>query len=126
MTLEQAAQGVVEAVVVYDGRLLLVNTGDGWELPSGAPELAETALASAARLVYELTGYLVDGSSLLRPETAAPEGARSAVVCQLLSEDPSANARLTPEQLRWTPLAEANDAGLPDAVREYLEGHTPV
>lgn len=126
MTLEQAAQGVVEAVVVYDGRLLLVNPGDGWELPSGAPEPAETALASAARLVYELTGYLVDGTALLRPKAAAQEDARSAVVCQLLSEDPSADARLTPEQLRWTPLAEANHPGLSAAVREYLEGHTPV
>jgi len=126
MTLEQAAQGVVEAVVVYDGRLLLVNTGNGWELPSGAPELAETAQATAARVVYELTGYLVDGSALLRPEAAAQADARSAVVCQLLSEDPSADARLTPEQLRWTPLAEANQAGLPEVVREYLEGHTPV
>jgi ADP-ribose pyrophosphatase YjhB (NUDIX family) len=56
MGLGNAAQNVVQAVVVYDGRLLLVEGPDGWELPSGFPEPAETAQAAAARLVYELTG----------------------------------------------------------------------
>ncbi|MFE4961333.1 NUDIX domain-containing protein [Streptomyces sp. NPDC056660] len=131
MTSEQAAGSVVSAVVVYDGRLLLVNERGGWELPSGTPEPAESATATAARLVYELSGYLVDGSSLLRPtdtappDTTAPD-ARSFVVCQLLSETPSAEARLGPEQLRWSPFAEAIDAGLPAPVRVYLEGHAPV
>lgn len=126
MTLEQAARGVVDAVVVYDGRLLMVAAQDSWGLPSGAPQLAESAEASAARLVYELTGYLVDGTSVLRPRGAAGEDARPAVVCQLLSQAPSAEARLGPEQIRWTPFAEAIDAGLPEAVRDYLVGHTPV
>ncbi|MEU9157701.1 NUDIX hydrolase [Streptomyces sp. NPDC048417] len=131
MTSEQAAGSVVGAVVVYDGRLLLVNEKGGWELPSGTPEPAESATATAARLVYELTGYLVDGSTLLRPtDTASPDtappDARSFAVCQLLSETPSAEARLGPEQLRWSPFAEAIAAGLPGPVRVYLEGHTPV
>ncbi|MEV7983552.1 NUDIX domain-containing protein [Streptomyces sp. NPDC086519] len=126
MTSERAAGSVVDAVVVYDGRLLLVNAEGGWELPSGAPEPAESVAATAARLVYELTGYLVDGSTSLRPADADPAGARSFVVCQLLSETPSAGARLAPEQLRWSPFAEAVDAGLPEPVRVYLEGHTPV
>jgi 8-oxo-dGTP pyrophosphatase MutT (NUDIX family) len=131
MTLEQATQGVVDAVVVYDGRLLLVNPqGNGWALPSGGPELAETPQATAARLVYELTGYLVDGSSLLRQE--GPDGpgladTESAVLCQLLSEDPSSEARLAPDQLRWISFTEAiADAGLPEPVRTYLKGHMPV
>ncbi|MGW7242147.1 NUDIX domain-containing protein [Streptomyces sp. NPDC054804] len=146
MMSEQAAGSVVAAVVVYDGRLLLVNEKGGWELPSGTPEPAESATATAARLVYELTGYLVDGSTLLRPADAAPRDtaptdtastdtastdtaptdARSFAVCQLLSETPSAEARLGPEQFRWSPFAEAIDAGLPGLVRVYLEGHTPV
>ncbi|MFF2124124.1 NUDIX domain-containing protein [Streptomyces olivochromogenes] len=126
MTLEQAARGEVDAVVVYDGRLLMVAAQDSWGLPSGAPQLAESAEASAARLVYELTGYLVDGTSVLRPGGAAGENARPAVVCQLLSQAPSAEARLGPEQIRWTRFAEAIDAGLPEAVRDYLVGHTPV
>ncbi|MER5903644.1 NUDIX domain-containing protein [Streptomyces mirabilis] len=126
MTLEQAARGVVDAVVVYDGRLLMVAAQGSWGLPSGAPQLAESAEASAARLVYELTGYLVDGTSVLRPRGAAGEDARPAVVCQLLSRAPSAEARLGAEQIRWAPFAEAIDAGLPEAVRDYLVGHTPV
>jgi hypothetical protein len=48
------------------------------------------------------------------------------VVCQLLSQSPSAEARLTPERIRWAPFAEAIDSGLPEAVRDYLKGHTPV
>jgi len=166
MTSEQAAGNVVGAVVVYDGRLLLVDGESGWGLPSGTPEPAESETATAARLVYELTGYLVDGSTLLRPADTAPTaaaptaaaptaaaptaaaptdmaptdmapadmapadmastGTRSFVVCQLLSETPSADARLAPEQLRWSPFAEAIAAGLPAPVRVYLEGHTPV
>ena len=117
---------MVDAVVIYDGRVLLVNAQAGWQLPSGDPEPAESESATAARVVYEQTGYLVDGSTLLPPDETAPIGTRSAVVCQLLSETPSSEAQLGPEQLRWVPLAEAIDAGLPQTVRTYLEGHTPV
>ncbi|MFJ3895872.1 NUDIX hydrolase [Streptomyces sp. NPDC090083] len=122
MAFEQAGGDVVDAVVVNDGLVLLVDGQGGWGLPSGVPEDAETAQATAARAVYELTGFLVDGSSLL--ESEAP--GRSAIVCHLLSEDPSGEARLTAGQLRWTPFAEAIAAGLPAPVRTYLEGHSPV
>ncbi|MET7571703.1 NUDIX hydrolase [Streptomyces sp. NPDC005492] len=120
MTLEQAAENAVDAVVVNDGHLLLVNVQAGWSLPSGVPDQAETPQATAARVVYELTGHLVDGSSLL--ETQGPP----AVVCHLLSEDPSGEAQLTAGQLRWATFAEAIDSGLPAPVRTYLQGHTPV
>ncbi|MEW1828114.1 NUDIX hydrolase [Streptomyces sp. NPDC088196] len=122
MTLEQAAEDAVGAVVVNDGRVLLVDVQGGWSLPSGVPEEAETPQAAAARAVYELTGYLVDGTSLLESES----GGGSAVVCQLLSDDPSGEAQLTAGQLRWAPFADAIAAGLPTPVRTYLEGHTPV
>ncbi|MDF3300279.1 NUDIX domain-containing protein [Streptomyces tropicalis] len=150
MTPERTDQGVVQAVVVYDGRLLLAEGPDGWALPTGGREPAERAEAAAARLVYELTGYLVDGSTVLPsgPEHAdspdaqdgpdglagphAAEGAVGArdavpaVVCQLLSETPSDDARLAPAQRRWMPLAEAARVPLPGAVRRYLEGHASV
>jgi 8-oxo-dGTP pyrophosphatase MutT (NUDIX family) len=125
MALEQAAQGVVQAVVIHNGRLLLVQQPDGSALPSGVPEPAESAEATAARLVYELTGYLVDGSSTLEPEAGQADSG-SAVLCQLLTEDPSDGARLAPEQIHWVPVAAAVDATPPGAVRNYLEGHTPV
>jgi ADP-ribose pyrophosphatase YjhB (NUDIX family) len=122
MTLERV-EGVVRAVVVYDGRLLLVARGDGWGLPTGTPEPAETAQATAARIVYEATGYLVDGTEPLEPRGAAGE---TAVVCQLLSESPSDGGRLAPEQQRWAPIEETAGTPLPDPVRAYLQGHTPV
>ncbi|WP_030345797.1 NUDIX hydrolase [Streptomyces sp. NRRL S-1022] len=122
MTLEQAGN-VVRAVVVYDGRVLLVPDGDGWGLPAGTPEPAETAQATAARIVYEATGYLVDGTEPLEPGEAAGE---TAVVCQLLSESPSSGGRLAPDQLRWTPIEETTGTPLPAPVRTYLQGHTPV
>ncbi|MEU1011227.1 NUDIX domain-containing protein [Streptomyces sp. NPDC005890] len=122
MTLEQA-EGVVRAVVLYDGRVLLVPQGDGWVLPSGAPEPAETAQATAARIVYEVAGYLVDGTEPLEPGEATGE---TAVVCQLLSESPSSGGHFTPDQLRWAPIEQTTDTPLPDTVRAYLQGHTQV
>jgi 8-oxo-dGTP pyrophosphatase MutT (NUDIX family) len=125
MTLE-AAQGVVQAVVLYDGRLLLVADGDGWVLPSGTPQPAEPAEATAARAVYELTGYLVDGTESLTPHDGARAGEASAVICQLLSESPSDGASLASDQVRWVPIPETAGAALPAAVRAYLRGHTPA
>ncbi|GHE08258.1 NUDIX domain-containing protein [Streptomyces alanosinicus] len=122
----EPAEGVVQAVVLYDGRLLLVDDGDGWALPSGTPEPAEPAEATAARVVYELTGYLVDGTESLTPHGRVPADGASAVVCQLLSESPSDGADLARDRVRWAPVREAVDAALPAVVREYLRGHTPV
>ncbi|MFG2500862.1 NUDIX hydrolase [Streptomyces sp. NPDC048441] len=122
MTLEETAADLVQAVVPYDGRFLLVEGPGGWELPSGSPEPAEMATATAARVVYELTGYLVDGSQVLRPND---EGI-PAVVCQLLSEDPSEGGSLTREQLRWASVHEVSESELPRAVRDFLRGHSPT
>ncbi|WP_225839245.1 NUDIX hydrolase [Streptomyces sp. NK08204] len=126
MTLGQAVAGTVQAVVVYDGRLLLVARHDRWGLPSGTPEPAESAQAAAGRIVYELTGYLVDGSQTLQAPESGRTDAVSAVVCHLLSEAPSEGGSLAPEQLRWAPFAETAGADLPDSVRDYLQGHTPA
>ncbi|KUN09553.1 hypothetical protein AQI95_04325 [Streptomyces yokosukanensis] len=122
----EPAEGVVQAVVLYDGRLLLVADGDGWALPSGDPQPAEPAEATAARVVYELTGYLVDGTESLAPRAGARPDEASAVVCQLLSESPSDSAGRAREQVRWAPIPEADGAALPAAVRDYLRGHTPA
>ncbi|MFG2635931.1 NUDIX hydrolase [Streptomyces sp. NPDC048362] len=119
-------QGPVQAVVLYDGRVLLVcDDGGGWRLPSGGVQPAESAEATAARVVYELTGYLVDGTEVLDAHGEPADG-EPAVVCQLLSEAPSDGARLVPERVRWTPIADTADAALPTAVRAYLQGHAPV
>ncbi|MFJ3496315.1 NUDIX domain-containing protein [Streptomyces sp. NPDC086091] len=126
MTLERTARGTVEAVVVDNGRLLLVGAAEAWGLPAGTPEAAETPEATAARAVYELTGYLVDGSSLLRPTEETPAPAVPVVVCRLLSDSPSSEATLPAERVRWVPLAEAADAEVPPLVREFLRGRTTL
>ncbi|MER6529211.1 hypothetical protein [Streptomyces sp. NPDC001508] len=100
---------------------MLVRGPDRWRLPSGTPNQAETAEATAARVVYKLTGYLVDGSQTLEPQDTV-----SAVVCQLLTESPSDGASLPPEDIRWTPFTETTNAALSTVVRTYLDGHTPV
>ncbi|WP_129311458.1 NUDIX domain-containing protein [Streptomyces sp. L2] len=120
MAVGERAEGVVWAVVADDGQVLLVARAGGWGLPSGTPEPAETAGATAERAVYELTGYLVDGSQPLRP---ADDGL-TVVVCPLLTESPSEGGSLAPEEIRWVPFAEADGAGLPGAARDYLRGHT--
>lgn len=122
----ESAEGVVEALVLYDGRLLLVDGGGGWALPSRTPEPGESAGATAARAVYELTGYLVDGTEPLTPARSAGPDGSSAVICQLLSESPSDGASLSRSQVRWTPIPEAVGSGLPSPVRDYLRGHTPT
>ncbi|MFJ5775273.1 NUDIX domain-containing protein [Streptomyces sp. NPDC093094] len=125
MTREETTAASVRAVVVYDGRVLLTDRQGGWGLPAGAPQPAETPEAAAARVVYELTGYLVDGSQTLSPR----QDSVPAVVCQLLTEAPSGSGSLAPERIRWTEVAEAAeaaDAVLPTAVRAYLLGHRPV
>ncbi|CAL9282493.1 NUDIX hydrolase [Streptomyces sp. SudanB182_2057] len=121
MTAERA-EGVVRAVVVHDGRLLLVAERGGWGLPSGTPQPAETPQATAARAVYELTGYLVDGTEALEPGDA--DGG-TAVLCRLLTESPSDGGRLTPDHLRWSSAEETTGIPLPPPVRHYLQGHTP-
>ncbi|WP_225849122.1 NUDIX domain-containing protein [Streptomyces sp. HPF1205] len=125
MTMEPA-EGVVQAVVLYDGQLLLVARGDQWVLPSGTAEPAESAEATAARVVYELTGYLVDGTEPLTRRDTAPADGPPSVLCQLLSHTPSDEAALAPAQVRWTPIPETAGALLPAAVRDYLQGHKPV
>jgi 8-oxo-dGTP diphosphatase len=122
----EPAEGEVRAVVLYDGRLLLIDGGGGWALPSGTPDPGESAGATAARVVYELTGYLVDGTEPLTSARAGEPDDPSAVICQLLSESPSDGASLPRSQVRWTPIPETVDAGLSAAVRTYLQGHTPV
>ncbi|MFF5442389.1 NUDIX hydrolase [Streptomyces achromogenes] len=118
----ERAEGVVRAVVVSDGRLLLVPEKGGWGLPSGTPQPAETPQATAARVVYELTGYLVDGTEALDPGNA--DGG-TAVLCRLLTDSPSDGGRLAPDRLRWASAGETADTALPAPVRHYLEGHTP-
>nr|WSX74446.1 NUDIX hydrolase [Streptomyces sp. NBC_00899] len=122
----ESAEGVVQAVVLYHGRLLLIDDGGGWALPSGRPELSESAGATAARAVYELTGYLVDGTEPLTSTRPGGPDDPSAVICQLLSESPSDGASLPRSHVRWTPIPEAVDSGLSASVRSYLRGHTPV
>ncbi|SDP18715.1 NUDIX hydrolase [Actinacidiphila guanduensis] len=126
MSASERARQVVRAVVLYDGRLLLVDRGHGWELPSGTPEPSEPAAATAARVVQELTGFLADGTEPLTPSGPGETDNPPAVVCQLLSESPSDGAALPPGKVRWSPIPEALDAGLPAAVNDYLRGHTPV
>ncbi|MFF0383926.1 NUDIX hydrolase [Streptomyces sp. NPDC004286] len=128
MTSERVAGGRVLAVAVYDGRLLLVSQGDDgpWTLPSGTAEPAETPGATAERVVYELTGYLVDGTEPLGPPDGESPDAVPAVVCQLLTDSPSGGASLPAEQIRWVPFADAERDTLPPAVRAYLQGHSPV
>jgi len=125
VTLEPA-EGVVQAVVLNNGRLLLVRDGHGWALPSGTSQAAEPAQATAARVVYERTGYLVSGTDPLTPPEDSPRQLESAVVCQLLSQSPSVSTAPTRDDVRWTAIAETADLALPASARTYLRGRTTV
>ncbi|MBI3456701.1 MAG: NUDIX domain-containing protein [Candidatus Rokubacteria bacterium] len=55
----QAIRPSVSAVVVHDGRLLLMQRADSgqWGLPGGSVEIGETVTAAIQREVREETGY---------------------------------------------------------------------
>jgi 8-oxo-dGTP diphosphatase len=60
----------VGAIVVHDGRVLLVRRGTeplkgSWTLPGGALEAGETLTAGVAREVHEETGLLVEPVELI-------------------------------------------------------------
>ncbi len=57
----QAIRPSVSAVVLHDGRLLLLRRADNgqWGLPGGSVEIGETVTAALEREVREETGYEV-------------------------------------------------------------------
>lgn len=128
----------VAAVVVHDGRLLLVRRGREpgrglWSVPGGRLELGETLAEGCAREVLEETGVpIVPGTVLGRVERAAPDG--STYVIDDLDCAVAPSAVLDPHGLpvlvagddaddaRWASLDDLGTLPLVALLRETLDG----
>lgn len=122
---------IAGAVIVHDGRLLLVRrrVAEGslsWTLPSGKVEPGETVGEAAAREALEEAGVAVEPVRFLG-ERVHPESGRrmSYTVCRLLAGTAHAASPREVAAAAWVTLAEIPEKvpyGLYEPVQEYLDG----
>jgi 8-oxo-dGTP diphosphatase len=127
-------QGITAAVVVDNGRVLLVRrtVEEGalsWQFPAGGIATDETPAEAAARETFEETGLNVDGTLLLG-ERIHPETNRhiSYVVCRLISGDAHVEDTEELAEVAWVTRAELREYvpyGLFEPVQTYLDQHLP-
>ncbi|WP_037606535.1 NUDIX hydrolase [Streptacidiphilus rugosus] len=134
---EQSAteqQGVAVAVVVSNGKVLLVRRrvteGElSWQFPGGGIEDDESPAEAAARETYEETGLDVDGILLLGARVHPVTGRHvSYVVCALISGDAYAADDEELSEVAWVTRAELPayvPHGLFAPVQRYLDEHLP-
>ena len=118
------------AVVVHDGRLLLVRRGTDpgrglWSVPGGRVEVGETPAAACAREVREETGLDVEvGPRVGRVERAGPAGATYVIDDFRCAVRGSAavTAGDDADDARWATGADLATMPLVDLLLETLDG----
>jgi 8-oxo-dGTP diphosphatase len=122
-------QVVVGAIVIHDGRLLMVRRANEpskgmWTVPGGRVEPGEYLTAAAAREVREETGVAIDVGELLGVLEVIGDEHHFVIHDYIATVigDPEAVAADDAEEVRWVPLAEV--ASLPCTPRfvETLTG----
>lgn len=119
----------VGAVVVHDGRLLVVRRGHEpgrglWSVPGGRVEAGETLAAACVREVREETGLaVVPGAVVGRVERPAPGGAT--YVIDDLAATVAGSSALTAgddaDDARWVSRSELESLPLVPELLETLE-----
>lgn len=131
---EQSEQRVAAAVVVDNGRVLLVRRavaeGDlDWQLPAGGVEDGETPEEAAARETFEETALSVDGTLLIGDRVHPETGRRvSYVICRLISGDARVTDTEELAEVAWVTHDELRayvPYGLFEPVQKYLDEHLP-
>ncbi|MEU2155763.1 NUDIX hydrolase [Streptomyces sp. NPDC019396] len=122
--------GVAAAVVVHEGRVLLVRrrVGEGrlsWQFPAGEVEPGETGEAAAVRETREETGLEVVPVEQLG-ERVHPDTGRlmSYTACEVLSGTARVGDAEELAELAWVALGEIPryvPYGLFEPVRQYLD-----
>jgi 8-oxo-dGTP diphosphatase len=134
MSEQQTEQGIAAAVVIDNGRVLMVRrrVAEGslaWAFPAGGIEAGEDALAAAARETFEETGLSVDGTLLLGSRVHPDTGRHlSYVVCRLISGEANVADADELAEVAWVTLEELPQfvpQGLFGPVQEYLDQHLP-
>jgi ADP-ribose pyrophosphatase YjhB (NUDIX family) len=119
----------VGAVVVHEGRLLVVRRGQEpgrglWSVPGGRVEAGETLAAACEREVFEETGLRVRAGELVgRVERAAP-GGRVYVIDDLacaVDGDGTPIAGDDADDARWVTRAELDALPCVDGLLDSLD-----
>ena len=123
----------VGAVVIDDGRLLLIRRGRGpaqgeWSIPGGRVEFGETLQEAVVREVAEETGLdVVCGAYIGFVERMGPDHhfvildfwAHARNPSPLLAGDDAAEAA-------WVPVSALSDLRLVDGLVEFLADHDVI
>jgi len=120
----------VGAVLVHEGRLLLVRRGrppgEGlWSVPGGRVEAGETVAEACGREVAEETGLRVRTGALLGTVERAAPGSGVYVIDDLdCTLDGPADARAgdDADEVRWVSRAELDSLPCVDGLLEALRG----
>jgi 8-oxo-dGTP diphosphatase len=120
----------VGAVVVHEGRLLVVRRGQepgrgSWSVPGGRVEPGESLTAACAREVLEETGLRVAVGPLVgQVERPAPDGSTYVIddlSCTVLGPvDPTPGDDA--DDARWVTRAELASLPLVDLLHDTLDG----
>lgn len=125
---------IAAAVVVHDGRLLLIRrrVAEGslsWTLPSGKVEAGESAGQAAAREALEEAGVTVEPVRLLGERTHPDTGRRiSYTACRLLAGTAHVASGREVAEVAWVSRAEIPGlvpGGLFERVQAYLDEVLP-
>jgi mutator protein MutT len=120
----------VGAVVVHDGRLLVVRRGRGpavgkWSVPGGRIEPGETVRSAVAREVAEETGLTVDVGELatwVERIGAEPERFHFVILdfFATVQGDATPTAGDDAADVRWVPVEQVRELDLVDELLDVL------
>ena len=119
----------VGAIVVHDGRLLVVRRGrepgrGSWSVPGGRVEPGESHDEACAREVLEETGLHVDvGHVVGQVERLAPDGSTYVIddlTCTVRGPD-EPTAGDDADEVRWVTRAELTALPLVDLLHDTLD-----
>ncbi len=131
MTSETREQAIAAAVIVRDGKVLLIRRRQRegtllWALPSGGIEEGESAEDAAQRETMEEVGLAVSAASVLGERVHPNTGRRMIyVACRPGTGDAEVLDSEEIEELTWAAKSELVTYvphGFFDKVQDYLEG----